>query len=92
MAPQPTVDELVVADPPERWSAAGFRVDGDACEVGTVRIELAGRGERRGIVGWSVRDLGSLELDGLPTSGVRAPAGGRRAAPERGARRSTTSW
>ena len=38
MRAQPTVDELIVADPPERWRAAGFRVEGDACEVGTVRI------------------------------------------------------
>ena len=79
MAPQPTVDELIVADPAERWSAAGFRVDGHSCEVGTVRIELAGHGERRGIVGWSVRDLSSLELDGLPTSrSERLPAAGDR--------------
>jgi hypothetical protein len=79
MAPQPTVDELTVADPPERWQAAGFRVDGQSCEVGTVRIGLAGPGERRGIVGWSVRDLTSLELDGLPTTASeRPPAAGER--------------
>lgn len=77
MPPQPTVDELVVADAPEAWRAAGFDVVGDACEVGTVRIALAGPGERRGIVGWSVRDLGSLELDGLPTAASeRPPAAG----------------
>jgi hypothetical protein len=76
---QPTVDELVVADPPERWSAAGFRVEGDLCEVGTVRIRLEGHGERRGIVAWSVRDLASADLDGLPTSASGRPpaAGGR---------------
>ncbi len=77
MTAQPTVDELIVADPPELWGAAGFRVDGDACEVGSMRLRLAGRGERRGIVGWSVRDLASLDLDGLPTTGSeRPPAAG----------------
>jgi hypothetical protein len=76
---QPTVDELAVADPPERWSAAGFRVDGDLCEVGTVRIRLQGSGKRRGIVAWSVRDLSSEDLDGLPTSASSRPsaAGGQ---------------
>ena len=42
-----------------------------------MRLRLAGRGERRGIVGWSVRDLASLELDGLPTTASeRPPAAG----------------
>ncbi len=86
------MDELVVADPAERWSAAGFRVEGDVCEVGTVRIRLAGAGERRGIVAWSVRDLASDDLDGLPTSasepGLRPRARRTRTAPSR----STTSW
>ena len=79
MVPQPTVDELIVADPPEVWREAGFHVEGDGCEVGTVRVRLAGRGERRGIVGWSVRDPVSLELDGLPTTASeRPPAAGAR--------------
>jgi hypothetical protein len=74
---QPTIDELVVADAPERWAAAGFRVEAGVCEVGTVRIALAGPGERRGISGWSVRGLASLDLDGLPTSASeRPPAAG----------------
>ena len=76
-ARQPTLDELVVADPAERWSGAGFRVEGDVCEVSTVRIRLEGAGERRGIVAWSVRDLASEDLDGLPTSSSdRPPAAG----------------
>jgi hypothetical protein len=34
-----TVDELVVADPADAWTAAGFSVDPDAvCRVGGVRI------------------------------------------------------
>jgi hypothetical protein len=77
VAGQPTIDELVVADAPERWAAAGFRVEAGVCEVGTVRIALAGPGEWRGISGWSVRGLASLDLDGLPTTASeRPPAAG----------------
>jgi catechol 2,3-dioxygenase-like lactoylglutathione lyase family enzyme len=77
-APQPTVDELTVADPPEPWRATGFAVHGRRLEVGSVRIALAGPGPGRGIVGWSVRDARSLELDGLPStaSSRPPPAGG----------------
>jgi Glyoxalase-like domain len=64
---RPTIDEIVVADDPGPWAAAGFRVDGDGLSVGSVRVRLAGRGARRGITGWSVRGLGSVDLDGLPT-------------------------
>jgi catechol 2,3-dioxygenase-like lactoylglutathione lyase family enzyme len=38
-----------------------------------VRLRLAGGGGR-GIVGWSLRDLESDELDGLPTTRSQAPA------------------
>jgi Glyoxalase-like domain len=68
MAPQPTIDELHIADEPDAWRAAGFAVEGDLCEVGTVRLRLVGSGRGRGIVSWSVRGAGSLELDGLPTT------------------------
>jgi hypothetical protein len=69
----PTIDELVVADEPDTWRAAGFDVDGDVCAAGTVRIRLAGAGAGRGIVGWSVRGVGTIELDGLPTTISRSP-------------------
>jgi catechol 2,3-dioxygenase-like lactoylglutathione lyase family enzyme len=62
-----TIDELLVADEPQAWGACGFVVDGDACEVGRVRIRLAGRDAGRGLAGWSLRDVGSTDLDGLPT-------------------------
>jgi len=64
----PTVDELTVADTPDTWSALGFTLDGDTCVVGDVRIRLAGSDAGRGLVGWSLRDLESVELDGLPTT------------------------
>jgi hypothetical protein len=70
---QPTVEELTIADEPERWRAVGFDVSGDRCEVGSVRLRLVGAGRGRGIVGWSVRGAGSLELDGLPTSASARP-------------------
>ena len=77
MATQPTIDELVIADPPALWQAAGFGVEGDQCAIGSVRLRFTGRGERRGIVEWSVRDAESLELDGLPTmASEREPAAG----------------
>lgn len=64
----PTLDELEVADPPDAWSALGFVVADDTCVVGDVRISLAGTGAGKGLVGWSLRDVESTELDGLPTT------------------------
>jgi catechol 2,3-dioxygenase-like lactoylglutathione lyase family enzyme len=74
----PTIDALTVADEPAAWRAAGFTVDGNLCEVGTVRLRLEGPGRERGIVGWSLRGARSLDLDGLPTSASQDPpaAGG----------------
>jgi hypothetical protein len=79
MSRQPTVDELFIADEPDAWRAAGFTVERERCEVGAVRLRLEGPGRGRGIVAWSVRDAGSLELDGLPTTASEeAPAAGER--------------
>jgi hypothetical protein len=74
----PTVDELLIADDSGTWRAAGFDVDGDICEVGSVRLRLEAPGGGRGIVAWSVRGARSLELDGLATtaSGEPLAAGG----------------
>ena len=69
----PTIDELTVADDPERWAALGFRVNEGACDLGRVRVSFAAAdaGARadgaRGLVGWSLRGLLTSELDGLPT-------------------------
>jgi hypothetical protein len=62
-----TIDELVVADPPEAWEALGFRVDGDRCRIGAVTLRLAGSERGRGIVEWSLRGASATELAGLPT-------------------------
>jgi hypothetical protein len=74
MGPPLTIDELLIADPPAAWRAAGFRVEGDHCVVGSVRLRLVGPGRARGIVGWSVRGLPALDLDGLPTTASDDPA------------------
>ena len=74
----PTIDEITIADEPASWAALGFTVDDGACELAGVTLRLAGRGAGEGIVGWSLRDLRSAELDGLPTEistrHPRAPA------------------
>jgi hypothetical protein len=62
------IAELVLADPPERWSALGFDLRDGAVLLGGVRLRLAGEDAGRGIVGWSLRGLASTELDGLPTT------------------------
>jgi hypothetical protein len=61
-----TVDELVIADPPELWEELGFRVEDDACQIGTVRVRLDSRAGKR-IVSWSLRGVDTDALDGLNT-------------------------
>lgn len=75
--PAPSVDELVVADAPGAWAAVGFELDGDTCVVGEVRIRLAGPDAGQGLTGWSLREVESTELDGLPTTRSDRPPPGR---------------
>jgi hypothetical protein len=76
----PTINALVIADPPEAWAAASFTVDDrGTCVVGQVRLELVGRdGDRKRILSWSLRDVpdGTESIDGLATttSDIPAPA------------------
>jgi hypothetical protein len=63
-----SIEQLVLADEPERWAGLGFAVEHDAVQLGAVRLRLAGEGAGRGIVGWSLRGIASTELDGLPTT------------------------
>jgi hypothetical protein len=76
----PTIDELTVADVPAAWSALGFAVDGDTCVVGDVRINLAGSDADEGLFGWSLRDVESAVLDGLPTARSNRPPPSERVA------------
>ncbi len=71
-----TIDELVVADAPDRWAALGFEVAGDTCVLGEVRIRLAGPDAGKGLVGWSLRDIGGTDLDGLATTRSDRPLPG----------------
>lgn len=73
----PELDELVVADRPEAWEAAGFAVDPDGtCRIGRVRVRLAGPEAGTRIVSWSLRGVpaGTTDVDGLPTTAVDRPA------------------
>jgi hypothetical protein len=70
---EPTIDELVVADDPARWSALGFTVAEGCSQIGALRLRLVGRGAGNGIVSWALREVDSVELDGLPTSRSRSP-------------------
>jgi hypothetical protein len=63
----PTLDELIVADPPGAWSALGFAVEGETCAVDGVRIRLAGAEAGKGLTGWALREVAG-DLDGLATS------------------------
>lgn len=67
-----TLDELVVADSAQAWRDCGFEVEGDICVVGDVRIRFALE-EGRGLTGWSLRGVASLDLDGLPTTRSERP-------------------
>jgi hypothetical protein len=84
--PAPTIDQITLADPPERWSALGFDVHDGRCRLGQVELVLAGErtgapsqsgaasGSGSGLLGWSLRDISSAELDGLPTAISERPA------------------
>jgi hypothetical protein len=61
------IDELTLADEPERWAQFGFEVWGDRCRLGDVDVRLAGDGSGGGITRWKLRGIESEELDGLPT-------------------------
>jgi hypothetical protein len=66
-----TLTDVLVADPPEAWRAAGFAVDDDGtCRVGAVRIRLLGRELGTGIVGWELTGVppGTRDLDGIATT------------------------
>ena len=66
--------ELTVADSPASWEACGFAVEDDLCVLGEVRVRFAPAEGKRGLVGWTLRGAGSLELDGLPTLASDAPS------------------
>jgi hypothetical protein len=62
-----SVDELVIADPPELWEELGFRIEDDCCHIGPVCVRLDSRTGKR-IVSWSLRGVATDQLDGLATT------------------------
>jgi hypothetical protein len=84
-----SIDEIALADEPDRWAALGFAVDGETVTIGAVRLHLAGREAGRGILGWSLSGIdGQADLDGLPTTLATAP---RHAASTKPTRRASTT-
>jgi hypothetical protein len=69
-----TIDELMLADDPERWAALGFTVAEACCQLGSVQLRFNGPQAGSGILGWSLRELTSTKLDGLPTTRSDRPA------------------
>lgn len=67
-----TIDEIVLADEPERWRSLGFVLDGDRVQLGSVFVRLIGDAARSasapGMLEWALRAIASTELDGLPTA------------------------
>lgn len=72
--PAPTIDELLIRDDSERWSQLGFSVLDGRCQLGAVGLRFLDSDSERGIVGWSLRDLASIELDGLATTRSERPS------------------
>lgn len=62
-----TIEQLTIADEPERWAALGLTVAEESIDLGGVSVKLAGSGAGHGITGWSLHGIQSAELDGLPT-------------------------
>jgi hypothetical protein len=72
--PPPTIEQLTVADPPEAWRDAGFDVDGDSVQIGSVVVRLVGADAGRGIIGCKMRDIAVEGADGLPLTRSPSPA------------------
>src|SRR3954452_21167839 len=62
-----TIDELVLADSPELWSELGFRVDGDHCDIGTVRLRLDPAAGKR-VAHWALTGGDTTDLHGVATA------------------------
>jgi hypothetical protein len=69
--PAPTIDQLTIVDDPAHWAALGFDVNDGSTQIGTVRLRFTAAADSPGspgVVSWSLRDVLSGELDGLPTT------------------------
>jgi hypothetical protein len=77
----PTIDELTLAGAGDPWREAGFDVEGDSMQIGTVRVRFAGDASGRGIVECTMRDITVEEPDGLPINRSDAPPRDSRSEP-----------
>jgi hypothetical protein len=68
-----SIDEIEVADEPDRWAALGFELDGDVCSLAGVKVRLSGAREGEGVRSWSLRDIERDDLDGLSTARSSSP-------------------
>ncbi len=68
-----SIDEIEIADEPQRWAALGFRLDGDVCRLAGVDVRLSGAQDGEGVRSWSLRGIASDQLDGLATARSDAP-------------------
>jgi hypothetical protein len=72
IASAPSIDELLIGDDPGLWSALGFDVLEDCCQIGGVCLRFMGPTAGKGLFGWSLRGLQSTTLDGLQTTSSTA--------------------
>jgi hypothetical protein len=85
MGAAPTIDELLIEDDAGRWAELGFTVSKEGCcDLAGVRLRFSPGGaggtgstgstsSARGLIGWTLRDIASTELDGLPTTASEQP-------------------
>lgn len=72
--PAPTIDELLLGEDSARWAELGFTIADGCCDLGAVRLRFLGDAAGRGLLGWTLRDLVSTELDGLPSTVSEHPS------------------
>jgi hypothetical protein len=75
-APAPTIDELQLGEDGTRWARLGFDVADGCCQIGGVRLRFQPGAPARGLIGWSLRNLAAVELDGLATTLSQRPPPG----------------
>jgi hypothetical protein len=70
-----TLGGVAIGDEPDAWRDAGFAVDATGgAQVGTVRLEIAGRAAGSGLVGWTLAGPddpdgdAATSVDGMPTT------------------------
>jgi Glyoxalase/Bleomycin resistance protein/Dioxygenase superfamily len=70
-----TLGGVAIGDEPDAWRNAGFAIDATGgAQVGTVRLDIAGRAAGPGLVGWTLAGPDDVDggaattVDGLPTT------------------------